>query len=267
MCDGAARHPFLPTFCFQKTGLMQQILLPDIDFLHYDFYSDGELNDTVDYKRKTDTAIFVGATTGATITEDMATSLSIPRLDAARYFATSPNVSFLLPSIVQCESEQAREVLASKSFCQGDKVSWPDQFKHKFLLSIDGNGATCSRVVVAMKSNSILMKYNSPWKLYYFDYIKPFIHYLPISDHGDVGALIDRERRSPGYWSGVSSAAGEFAHRFLGRDEVEFYMASLLIIYDYCFSSSQNRADCERYTKNDLFNELLRKTVAAQKRR
>jgi hypothetical protein len=42
-------------------------------------------------------------------------------------------------------------------------MSWREQLRHRFLLSLDGNGAVCARLAIGLKSNSAVVKYRSPY--------------------------------------------------------------------------------------------------------
>jgi hypothetical protein len=243
MCDGAVHHPSLPTFCFQKVGDTPFILLPDVDFLVKGFYEADEFQDVRAYQDKRDGAVFVGATTSAINTLDVIAKLSSPRLDAARFFSDDPDVRFRLPSVVQCESEEARQMLLQLPFCSGGYESWGDQLQFRHLISMDGNGATCSRVVLSLKSNSTLLKYRSRSKLYYFDFLQPNVHYIDITRHGDVKAIVDIDRRWPNLLLPVVKAGKLFADTHLDRAGVQFYMASLLTIYDSVILRPEGRPD------------------------
>ena len=158
--DDQQWHDFdYPIFCFQKRRGSLGPLVPDIDFLASNFYEGGSFIDTISYENKRQIAVFTGGTSGGLITETVARTLSLPRLRAANYFKDSKRVDFRLPSITQTASADVRSMLESLPFCRKPRMAWKEQLQAKFLLSIDGNGATCSRVVIALASNSVLLKY------------------------------------------------------------------------------------------------------------
>jgi hypothetical protein len=45
-------------------------------------------------------------------------------------------------------------------------------------------------VVIALKSNSALLKYDSPHHLYYFKELVPWLHYVPIVERGDIENIL-----------------------------------------------------------------------------
>jgi hypothetical protein len=240
MADSEGDHPYLPIFCFQKIDGLNQILIPDIDFLTNNFYLDANFQDNTLYKDKFPEAIFVGSTTGSIITNDDIYNSKNPRLCAANFFWKINSVTFLLPSVVQCDSNDTFLLINELPFCKAERISWSEQLKYLFLISIDGNGATCSRVALALRSNSVLLKYDSPYKLYYHYFLEPNIHYVPISYHENVIDIVNCEAENPGMYSDISRSANKFSELYLCEREIKFYMAAVLRIYDGIFSGQNS---------------------------
>jgi hypothetical protein len=227
-----------PIFSFQKRRGGREVLLPDIDFLTHDFYRGPEHRDDQPFTDKSDRAIFVGSTTGGTITPEIARTCGLPRLAAARFFTGSSRVEFTLPSIVQCSNVEARQILEQMEFCRQPRLSWREQLKRKCLISIDGNGAACSRVVLALKSNSALLKYESDHLLYYFNGLKPRTHYIPIKSESDVEDAVDLVAAAPAVGLSIAREGRVFAETYLTKEAVTNYMVQLLLAYRDCFTGS-----------------------------
>jgi hypothetical protein len=243
VADGAHATDDLPTFALQKQRGRPILLLPDIDFLLAHYYEDPEHTDALAYEDKRDHAVFVGGTTGrGVVTEDKVRKRALPRLHAAAHFHGNPDVTFRLPSLCQTESPEVDKLLLELPYCGGERLSWPEQRAEKFLISMDGNGATCSRVAISLKSNSVLLKYDSPHVLYYFAGLVPWTHYVPIGRHEDVDAAIALERAEPGYFAPVAANGRNFAETFLTRENVLFYTAALLSLYQRCFAGADASA-------------------------
>jgi len=237
VAHGAHALDDLPTFALQKQSGRPVLLLPDIDFLVSHYYEDPCHTDALAYDEKRDHAIFVGRTTGrGIINEEKVRRLAVPRLHAAAHFHGNPDVTFRLPWLVQTESPEVTAMLAELPYCGGNTVTWWEQRAEKFLISMDGNGATCSRVAIALRSNSVLLKYDSPHLLYYFGGLAPWTHYVPIARHEDVDAAIALERAEPGFFAPVAALGRSFAETFLTRENVLFYTAALLSLYQRCFA-------------------------------
>ncbi len=229
-----------PIFCFQKKRGHQNPLLPDIEFLTNDFYRDPSFIDTIPYEKKNARAVFSGSTSGGYITAAVARTLALPRLRAAGYFQGNERVDFRLPNIVHATPE-AQALLEKMPFCRKPRLDWKEQLQRKFVLSIDGHGATCSRVVIALLSNSVLLKYNSDNILFYFDGIQQWVHYVPITDDDDVESIIDMEARDPALFKQVAAAGRRFVRTYLSRSAVLEYTKMLLMLYGQSFSDTRGR--------------------------
>jgi hypothetical protein len=252
-----------PVFCFQKKRGDRKPLLPDIDFLLYDFYRDPSFIDTVPYDEKIARAVFSGSTTGGHITPSVVRTLSLPRIRAAAYFQGHARVDFRLPNIVHATPE-AQALLETMPFCSKPRLDWKEQLQRKFILSIEGNGATCSRVVITLLSNSVLLKYNSESILYYFEGMQPWVHYVPVTDDSDVENIIDLEASNPALFKESAEAGRRFAMTYLTRAAVFEYARMLLMLYAESFSDTRGVAldESSRRAQSGLPNTFSPKIVA-----
>jgi hypothetical protein len=236
--DAPAPDPVFPTFSFQKRAQEAVILLPDIDFLVDDYYENLIFRDNLSFTHKRNRAFFIGSFTGGLFTAETVKSLSIPRLAAAAHFHNDPDVEFRMPLQGQIESPAVAKMLAALPYCGGETATWWEQRENRFLISMDGNGATCSRVVISLKSNCVLLKYDSPHRLYYFDGIAPWTHYIPIHAHDDVRHTVALERAAPGLLAHIPRYANAFVTTYLTRENVLFYTAAVLSQYAMCFAEA-----------------------------
>jgi hypothetical protein len=221
----------VPVFCFQKARSDTSILLPDIDFLLSDYHLEPSTTDELGYDEKSPTAVFAGSTTGGTVTPEVAREYAMPRLRAAKFFSDSAIVDFRLPGIKQCSSAEAEAILRTNGFCQRPDLTWQQQFQHRFIISMDGNGATCSRVAIALRSNSVLMKYQSDRVLFYFGGLQPWLHYVPVNNDRHVERIIALETLMPGPFRHIAANSRAFAETFLSEDAIHRYTADLLTLY------------------------------------
>jgi hypothetical protein len=229
--DGAIADCEMPLFAFQKRSGSKKILIPDPDFFYNSFYHGDEFHDAVPFDAKKNKAAFVGSTTGGgIITERAVEVLSVPRLRAGMRFMRHPHIDFNLPVIVHCDSLQTEQAVRTLGFGVNPS-SWQDQFDYKSLISMDGNGPTCSRVVLALRSNSVLLKYDSPYILYYFAGLQPWIHYVPIACDDDVISMVEKQQENPDLFRHIARQGAEFYQTFLQKDKIYLYMATLLRMY------------------------------------
>ena len=228
----------VPMFCFQKRRGWNVVLLPDVDFLSHDFYVGTREQDRLAYEEKLEGAVFAGSTTGALITAEIARDLSTPRLRAAKFFDGSTKVDFRLPNVTQCASPEVEAMLREHAFCSSPGLDYQEQLRRRMLISMDGNGATCSRVAIALHSNSVLLKYESEQQLHYFAGLQPWVHYVPIARDEDVEHVVDMEARDPALFARIAANGRAFAQAYLGAASARRYTAMLLRLYEASFSDT-----------------------------
>jgi hypothetical protein len=222
--------PNVPVFQFQKPADAFSILLPDIDFIGWNYYTLAAIVDTAHYAEKALSAIFVGGTSGQLNTVETVRNPVASRLRSAKYFRGHPDIRFLLPKLCQCANPEAERALRDLGF-GGPPIQWSEQFGHKFIISVDGNGATCSRAVIVLKSNSVLLKYDSPHRLYHFHGLLPWRHYIPIGADTDVESLLSMERECPGIFTSIAEEGSQFAATYLTQPRVWQYAAEVFTNY------------------------------------
>lgn len=221
-------HPDYPIFAFQKERSAHNILLPDVDFFHSKWYLKD--HDSLPYESKLVSACFVGSSTGAWLSVEGIRRLEAPRLRAAAYFHGNPRVYFRIANAVQCLSEEARSTLMSQPYYT-DFVSWQDQLRHRFIISMDGNGAACSRLVKGLRSNSVVIKFESPYELYYFPALVAGRDYVSVEDEQGVERIIEIEAENPGTFKSFTVAGQQFSAKYHNIRSVMDYTARLLTAF------------------------------------
>lgn len=67
------------------------------------------------------------------------------------------------------------------------KVNPVDSMQFKYLIDVDGNSCSYSRMAWILYSNSVLMKHQSDLMQWYYPQLKPYVHYLPVkADFSDL---------------------------------------------------------------------------------
>lgn len=254
--DLADRTADGPVLCFQKVRGSRSILIPDVDVLDYDFFLGDRTHDTVPFADKIDAAIFVGSTTGM-LNIDHATveQLAHRRLRSAVYFRNNPEVRYELPGVVQCDGPETEAMIRALDLGH-NACPWSEQLNYRYLMSVDGNGATCSRVAIALKSNSVLMKYNSINDLYYFHGLKPWHHYVPLERDLDAIDNLALLRRMPDLPTSLVAESRAFYRAYLSRIAVIRYTAELLRRYMATFGTSVGSFDEGSVFAIDSFSHI-----------
>lgn len=227
--DQAPDQDGVPVFTFQKRTDQHNLLLPDVDLIGLEYLAAAP-QDQLGYADKAPMATFCGSTTGGGhITADAVRAACFPRLRAARAFAGRPEVDFRLTSIVQCDPE-AEALLRAEGFGTGP-LDWDFTYRGRFALSLDGNGAACSRPAIILKSNCVLMKYRSDCVVHYSPGLIDGRTMLDITDDEQVIAMVRDERRSPGLYAPIAAAGTHFAETVLCKEACLTYTGALLKAY------------------------------------
>lgn len=75
----------------------------------------------------------------------------------------------------------------AERYALAERVTPSDSLAYRYLISIDGNSCSYSRMAWILYSNSILFKHNSEEVQWYYDKLQPWIHYIPVaSDFSDL---------------------------------------------------------------------------------
>jgi hypothetical protein len=266
--DLAVGDPEIPLFSFQKSDADKMFLLPDFDCIICGFYEDGSFRDSHSFFNKNDYAIFVGSTTGidpethATLIINKDSTNKSERLRLAFDLWGDKNVRFRLPNVTQVDSEDTRAYLASLPFCKEGHVSLDEQFRSKFLISVDGNGATCQRVALALRSNSVLLKYHSNQIVWYHKLMVPFIHYVPAYSSADISRYANHARDIGfDYFKEISENASSFYRDYLTKENTYAYMSIIInefyrILNDDDYYIKNRQEISRRLRAGDFLQEL-----------
>ena len=226
--DRGATLPDVPVFTFQKDESSRNILLPDTDFFRMHWYT--LLQDECSYDEKAIKAVFAGSSTGGRISEKIIADRALPRLRSAAHFVGNPLVDFRITKVVQCDTDAGAALLKQQPYFR-PWTSWDEQLRYRFLLSMDGNAAAWSRLVIALQSNSAVIKYRSPSTLYYFPAMLAGREYIDVRNDQEVEDVVRTELRSPRRFKPVAQAGRAFAARYLNKASVLDYTAALLTDY------------------------------------
>jgi hypothetical protein len=227
--DGAAEDAETPIFSFQKILGERNLLIPDVELIQLDYLRNIQ-PDTIDFDEKLLGATFSGSTTGGGLINATAVRAgAFPRLRAARRFQNNDLIKFNLSQIVQADLE-AEALLRAEGFGCGF-IPWVETYKYKFGISIDGNGAACSRPAILLASHCALLKYRSNSVLFYSYILKPGEHFIDIEDEGDIIRIVSDEANFPGKNAKIAVRGNEFARSVLSKEFCVAYTHQLIYSY------------------------------------
>lgn len=217
-----------PIFSFDKSKGTEKILIPDIDYILTDSYNTIPKDDPNQYKNKLNRAVFAGSTTGGkTISINKIKEKRVPRLRAAEFFKNSNLVDFKITHICQVDGALTNQYIQNLGVLS-DRISWEEQLKNKFLISMDGNGATWSRIVKILYSNSVLLKYLSSRVQFFYGSLIKDLHYIQITEDSEIIKIVQEELSNPGRFESVALAGTEFAKKNLTNEKVDAYLIDVL---------------------------------------
>lgn len=104
-----------------------------------------------------------------------------PRLRFMNYASNLEFADVGLTFYTQQLNPQFKQLLSS-TYSLKPQVTVADSIKYKYLIDIDGNSCSYSRMAWILYSNSLLMKHASIYKQWYYDKMQAYVHYLPISE-------------------------------------------------------------------------------------
>ena len=217
-------NPLLPVFTYQKRVGEPWLLLPDVEMLELRFYEEETPDSSTG--PKLDRVVFSGSSTGKALDEEAVRNDASERLRYAARFVGDPQVEFSIGRASECVSPEAEAALKAKPYFR--RVDWAEQLTRRYVLSLDGNGATCSRVVRTLRSRSCLVKQASDNLLFYFAGLLPWRHFIPVDDEEELARLAPMITRTDFPSEAICDDANAFCRDNLNRAAVVDYTAALM---------------------------------------
>jgi hypothetical protein len=111
-------------------------------------------------------------------------------------------------------------------------VSEAEHIKYKYLISIDGNAATGTRVAWIMNSNSVLLKQESDKIQWYYSALKPYHNYVPVNHSlTDLLDQLNWMKANDDKVQTISSNARSFIQEEMQTENIEIH--TLLLLQEY----------------------------------
>lgn len=221
-------QPSVPVFAYQKQRDAPWILMPDVELLETNFYGEEDPDTSPD--AKLNRVVFAGSSTGRSLTEEDVREDRGERLRYAARFVGDPHVEYSIGRASECVTEEARAALEAKPYFRF--VGWPEQLRRRYILSLDGNGAACSRVARTLRSRSTLIKGRSDHVLFYFPGLLPWRHYIPVESEAELEELTPFLTLGDFPSAGISEAANAFWALNMSAEAVTAYTARVLTIFN-----------------------------------
>lgn len=222
--DGVHKKFSYPVLAFAATHPLvannQVVLLPDTESLKgYDTLVKTLKDAALKYPwlQKSAKILWRGATTGG---KDCTTYNCSARLN---FINSSVNLEFVDAGFTLTTSN------VSKKFAQEirlkhfkNHVTPQDSLAYKYLLDIDGNSCSYSRMAWILSSNSLLLKHQSDKIQWYYHKLKPYEHYIPIaSDFHNLQQQYEWAETHPTEVQGMINNAQQLAQEIFSAAAIE----------------------------------------------
>ncbi len=158
-----------------------------------------------------------------------------PRLNAVMLSKLYPDLidaRFVGSRYDRFEQDEFREVLDLLSLKGADRVSEVEHLKYKYLLSIDGNSCTGTRLPWIMYSNSVLVKQESSTMEWFYPALKPYVHYVPVDERlSDIFSKLKWMQSHDKEVQEIVKNARNFIKKELRSEHIEAHAAIILNEY------------------------------------
>jgi hypothetical protein len=236
-------------FSFCNNKKYTDILIPSPDVISF-INNDGMYRDIVynhDWNSKKEIAVFRGSLNKCINKKDQRLLAHILSLQYPTYldcriigYSYNPLVFGEGKELTFYKIKGIPELNDKKNY-----LSFSEQTNYKYMICIDGFVAAW-RMIYLLHTKSVILKVNSKWKEYYYDELKPWIHYVPVKeDLSDLIDVIEWCKNNDELCKNIANNAYTFSTTYLTRDKVYEYMVNLL--YNY---QSENKEENKEENNN-----------------
>lgn len=188
------------------------------------------------WSKKIPTAVFRGGSTGCGVTVDTNARLKLAYLSFTQ--PVSEGTPYLDAGITnwnlrprKLEGNPYLTTIDPKSLPFGlvKELTPEQQSEYKYIINVDGH-VSAFRLSLELNMGSVILLVDSPWKMWYKDMIKPYVHYVPVKgDLSDIIDIIQWCRDNDDKCEEIASNAREFYNRYLSINGILDYMQKTLV--------------------------------------
>lgn len=232
--DYVDQDPSGPIFSFAKPKSIKKVIsFPDFEaLLGYSKIRKEVVKATnaFPFENKIDKVFWRGSTTGGVFSQ--ANWKTYPRSLATLLSLENPDLlDAKFTALVQMQDETAKEDIKNANVLS-ENVPIFDHIKYRYLLDIDGNSCTYSRLYWILLSNCVCIKQITENEQWYYKGIKPFEHYLPVnSDLSDLFEVLAWAKENPEECEIIVERSTSFAKEDLSFAAIHQYIYLLLQAY------------------------------------
>jgi hypothetical protein len=213
----------VPSMVFaKKSSDRMPVLVPD-PYMIANFGNKLMIQDPVPFDQKIPTIFFAGGTTGSM------DPLKNQRLRLAEWGQgiDDGKVRIGITNVVQMSQDAVAKAYGPKVVkMMMPSVTQQDQYRYKYLLSVDGNTAGWDRPIWIANSKSLLMKYASDQMLWYYPMLQEDHHYVGV----DTNSMMDKYnflQNNPAVCQWMIANANDFVRNYASSLAATLYMTQL----------------------------------------
>jgi hypothetical protein len=218
-----------PVLCFcRRRERAGQVLVPDFEMLRGHERSDRRVDRAAartPWESRVPRAFWRGVTTGGRFDEPGWETIPRARLVAAA--RSHPDlIDARFTRLVQGAETNA---VLRESGWRSHAVSPVDSLRFRYLIDVDGNGSSWSRLRWLLRSGSLVLKQSSEFLQWYYPWLEGGRHYVPVAhDLSDLAATIEWARAHDDEARAIAEEGRRFAWRHLGRAEALLYLLAVV---------------------------------------
>ena len=192
----------------------------------------------LDFSSKTPIALFRGASTGEGTDSKTNIRLKLAELSNRGITDQTDGLKFLDAGITKWNSRIRKEFNKDHlttidynklPFGLVSPITPTEQSNYKYIINVDGH-CSAFRLSLEFGMGSVILLVKSRYKLWFHDMIKPWVHYVPVSE--DLEDLIDRIKwckTHPQECQKIVDNSLKFYRKVLGKNGIMDYMQYLLV--------------------------------------
>jgi len=261
LCEPQDCDTKVPVLCFQMTPMSKQLFAPDVQLLQYGYYksrnflAENQPYDDIPLESKKPKLYFRGACTGEgwglknqryriahTLRENRDTNVRLTirchRIKhlVEQWAAHRATSSGAFAKFIKGESPDMEDVYIDNA------TSWAEALRYRYLLLLDGHGAACQRVYLALRSNSAAIKveknHRVPSQLHYFSALKNAVHYLSVEEY-NLASIVPRLEKKSKLTARVARCGRQFAMNELSAERTIEYGYQTLAALEHLMDPSR----------------------------
>ncbi len=183
----------------------------------------------VPWNDKIPVAVFRGSTTGAGTTPE-----TNQRLKAYEMAEGNPHMDVGITKwnvrVRKNENDPYLKTIERSSYPLANRLSLQEQAKYKYIINLEGHVAAYRLSYELSSGSTIIMPTDNKWNVWYFRFLGPYKHYVPISaDLHNLESAIDWCRNNDEACKQIAARAKEFYDKYLGEDGILDFLQKELV--------------------------------------